>query len=110
MGAADAKDVVLVVDDDRVIRTLITRVLATEGYDVLEAEDGDAALDIVRAKQPDLIVLDVMMPARDGRSPASSCWNRCGARRRTGSRRPPSPSTSAGCGARSRMTPTDPAG
>jgi DNA-binding response OmpR family regulator len=37
-----------------------------EGYEVLEAEDGQKAIEIVRANEPDLVLLDVMLPARDG--------------------------------------------
>jgi DNA-binding response OmpR family regulator len=57
---------VLVVDDEPMLRNLLSRLLRMEGYDVLEAEDGQAALNIVRAKEPDLVLLDVMLPARDG--------------------------------------------
>jgi DNA-binding response OmpR family regulator len=57
---------VLVVDDEPMLRSLLSRLLRMEGYDVLEAEDGQAALNIVRAKEPDLVLLDVMLPARDG--------------------------------------------
>jgi two-component system phosphate regulon response regulator PhoB len=53
---------VLVVDDEPMLRNLLSRLLRMEGYDVLEAEDGQAALNMVRAKEPD----HVMLPARDG--------------------------------------------
>jgi DNA-binding response OmpR family regulator len=57
---------VLVVDDEPMLRNLLSRLLRMEGYDVVEAEDGQAALEIVRANEPDLVLLDVMLPARDG--------------------------------------------
>src|SRR5438270_11607291 len=57
---------VLVVDDEPMLRNLLSRLLRMEGYDVLEAEDGQTAINIVRAKEPDLVLLDVMLPARDG--------------------------------------------
>jgi DNA-binding response OmpR family regulator len=57
---------VLVVDDEPMLRNLLSRLLRMEGYDVLEAADGDAALEVVAAQAPDLVLLDVMMPARDG--------------------------------------------
>jgi DNA-binding response OmpR family regulator len=57
---------VLVVDDEPMLRNLLCRLLRTEGYEVLEAEDGQAALDLVARERPDLILLDVMMPARGG--------------------------------------------
>ncbi|MDQ1700889.1 MAG: hypothetical protein QOF57_141 [Frankiaceae bacterium] len=57
---------VLVVDDDDVIRQLITVNLELEGFEVFTAVDGQDALDQVSAIQPDLITLDVMMPRMDG--------------------------------------------
>ena len=57
---------VLVVDDEPMLRNLLSRLLRMEGYDVLEAEDGQAALEVVNLDQPDLVLLDVMLPARDG--------------------------------------------
>jgi DNA-binding response OmpR family regulator len=61
-----ARRTVLVVDDEPMLRNLLSRLLRMEGYDVLEAEDGQAALDVVAQQQPDLVLLDVMMPTRDG--------------------------------------------
>jgi DNA-binding response OmpR family regulator len=67
MGTASAAvRQVLVVDDEPMLRNLLCRLLRMEGYDVVEAEDGQAAVDIVRAKEPDLVLLDVMLPARSG--------------------------------------------
>src|SRR2546430_13835313 len=57
---------VLVVDDEPMLRNLLSRLLRMEGYDVIEAEDGQAALDLIDKRQPDLVLLDVMLPARDG--------------------------------------------
>src|SRR5947199_6698103 len=57
---------VLVVDDEPMLRNLLSRLLRMEGFEVLEAGDGAAALDIVVTEAPDLVLLDVMMPARDG--------------------------------------------
>jgi two-component system, OmpR family, response regulator MprA len=57
---------VLVVDDDPMVASTIQRVLRPEGYDVDVAHGGSEALDRVRAKRPDLVVLDVMMPGMDG--------------------------------------------
>jgi two-component system, OmpR family, response regulator MprA len=59
---------VLVVDDDPAIRTSLSRALSLEGYAVDTAEDGNAALSAVAASQPDVIVLDLMMPNIDGLS------------------------------------------
>jgi DNA-binding response OmpR family regulator len=57
---------VLVVDDEIMVRNLVCRLLALEGYEVFEAEDGQAAIDLVRKDEPDLVILDVMLPSRDG--------------------------------------------
>src|SRR3546814_970243 len=56
----------LVVDDDAPIRNLLRTVLELEGWEVLEAEDGDQALALAKAERPHAIVLDVMMPGIDG--------------------------------------------
>jgi DNA-binding response OmpR family regulator len=57
---------ILVVDDDRATRTLLRRLLTTEGYDVDEAPDGTTAVEMVEERAPDLLLLDVMMPDQDG--------------------------------------------
>ena len=56
----------LVVDDDDVIRQLITVNLELEGFEVIPAVDGQDALDKVKDAQPDVVTLDVMMPRVDG--------------------------------------------
>ena len=63
---ADAPVKVLVVDDDEVIRQLITINLELEGFEVHTAVDGLDALEKARAVQPAVITLDVMMPRMDG--------------------------------------------
>ena len=57
---------VLIVDDEPMLRNLLSRLLRMEGYDVVEAEDGQVALELIEKRQPDLVLLDVMLPARDG--------------------------------------------
>jgi two-component system response regulator MprA len=57
---------ILVVDDDEEIRASLRRGLVFEGFDILLAADGAAALAVVRDAPPDLLVLDVMMPGLDG--------------------------------------------
>jgi DNA-binding response OmpR family regulator len=57
---------VLVVDDEPMLRNLLSRLLRMEGYAVIEAEDGQAALALIDSRSPDLVLLDVMLPARDG--------------------------------------------
>ena len=64
----DGRGCVLVVDDDYDIRALITQILQLEGYRVLAAADGRAALAKLRAaeERPGLILLDLMMPGMNG--------------------------------------------
>jgi DNA-binding response OmpR family regulator len=57
---------VLVVDDDRHMRALCRAGLEEAGFRVLEAADGEQALESVRAERPDLILLDIMMPGISG--------------------------------------------
>jgi CheY-like chemotaxis protein len=57
---------VLVVDDNPVIRDLITLNLELEGYEVVTAVDGQDCLEQVRLLQPDLVTLDVVMPRLNG--------------------------------------------
>lgn len=54
-------------EDDASVRLTIQFVLEDEGFDVLVAEDGQAALDLARAELPDVILLDQMMPKLDGK-------------------------------------------
>jgi two-component system OmpR family response regulator len=61
---------VLVVDDERSIRMLCRVNLRASGMDVLEADNGEAGLELARRERPDLILLDVMMPGLDGWSVA----------------------------------------
>jgi len=57
---------ILIVDDDRKIVDLVRAYLEKDGYRVLTAHDGLRALELARQKQPDLIVLDLMLPSIDG--------------------------------------------
>jgi UDP-3-O-[3-hydroxymyristoyl] N-acetylglucosamine deacetylase len=57
---------VLVVDDEREIRTSLRGILAEEGLRVLEAEDGRQALDLIQRENPELVILDIWMPEVDG--------------------------------------------
>ncbi len=57
---------VLIVDDDPDIRTLYRLVLRQEGLEVIEAENGQEALDKIQAEAPSLVLLDIMMPGMDG--------------------------------------------
>ena len=57
---------ILVVDDEPSIVNLITAYLKPEGYEIFTADDGPSGLKAARAFEPDLIVLDVMLPGMDG--------------------------------------------
>ena len=57
---------VLVVDDEEALRTVLSSELASEGYQVESASDGDEAISIVQNKQFDLVLLDIKMPKVDG--------------------------------------------
>ncbi|MDF2977729.1 MAG: chemotaxis protein CheY [Actinomycetospora sp.] len=57
---------VLVVEDEPVINGAVTDRLAAAGYDVVRAFDGPGAVEAFRASEPDLVVLDVMLPGLDG--------------------------------------------
>jgi len=57
---------VLVADDETPIRLLVRVNLEAEGFQVVEASDGRQTLEVARAEMPDVILLDVMMPYKDG--------------------------------------------
>lgn len=57
---------IVVVDDEQAVRDSLRRSLSFNGYDVAIAEDGEQALDVIEKEQPDLVILDVMMPKMDG--------------------------------------------
>lgn len=57
---------ILVVDDEPDVRALFCEILRNAGHTVAEASNGSRALDMVSSAQPDLIVLDIFMPGRDG--------------------------------------------
>lgn len=57
---------ILIVDDEERIRNFLSMKLKTSGYDVLAARDGVEALELVQTHEPDLMVLDILMPKKDG--------------------------------------------
>ena len=57
---------VLIVDDEPTARTMLRLILVRAGFEVLEAQDGTEALDMVRRQLPDVMLLDIMMPGIDG--------------------------------------------
>ena len=66
MAGPESGLTVLVIDDDPSVRELLTRVLVKEGYQVKTANDGTTGVAMAITQQPDIIVLDVMMPTMDG--------------------------------------------
>lgn len=66
-GAEGGQRVILVVDDDDAVRTMLTRLLEAQGYAVLQAANADAAVRVFSGPvRPDLVVSDVVMPGRSG--------------------------------------------
>jgi two-component system, OmpR family, response regulator ResD len=57
---------VLVVDDEPTIRDVVVRYLRRDGYETLEAADGNRARELIETGEPSLVVLDVMLPGMDG--------------------------------------------
>lgn len=66
MTVQEAPFTILVADDDRTNRMVLSAMLQKDGHTVLVAEDGQAAVDIFETKQPDMVLMDVMMPDMDG--------------------------------------------
>ncbi len=65
-GVENDKKTILVVDDEKTIVDLLVCNLEREGYQTLEAHDGEEAIKIALEKKPDLILLDIMLPKVDG--------------------------------------------
>ena len=69
---------ILVVDDDPDILDAVALILESQGYDVVTARDGVEGLDTLRAENPDLMILDLLMPRKDGfgvcREPQDPRW------------------------------------
>jgi diguanylate cyclase (GGDEF)-like protein/PAS domain S-box-containing protein len=75
-SSPSASPVILVVDDDRVTRMTIGKVLNKAGYEIVEAQNGLEALAAVKQYQPEIVLMDVMMPQMDG-------YTACGVLRKT---------------------------
>ena len=57
---------ILIADDEASLRLLVTATLEDEGYELIEARDGTAAMELARQHHPDMALLDVQMPGLDG--------------------------------------------
>ena len=59
---------ILIVEDDEYLRNLYKEILTAENYTVMTAENGQVGLDTITSQRPDLVLLDLMMPAMDGKT------------------------------------------
>ena len=62
----ERKQLILAVDDDEEMLRMLSRILELEGYGVALAANGRAALTVMEEREPDLIILDIIMPGLDG--------------------------------------------
>ena len=62
----ETKTTVAIIDDDNSVRKSVALNLEQEGFKVLEAEDGVKGISLVEEKKPDVIILDIKMPRKDG--------------------------------------------
>lgn len=63
---ADKKPLVLVAEDDKFYVSIYQSKLEREGYDVVIAKDGNETIEMLKKHQPDLLLLDLIMPVKDG--------------------------------------------
>jgi DNA-binding response OmpR family regulator len=66
------KPKILVVEDEHTVRRVINQYLSKEGYTVIEADNGGKAMQLLHEEQPDLLILDIMLPGMDGYTIARS--------------------------------------
>ncbi len=66
MSQAASPRCILVVDDEEQVRLSLRRMLESAGYQVLEAADGQQALNICRSRPLDLVITDIVMPGQEG--------------------------------------------
>ena len=57
---------ILIIDDDSALRTLLGQLLRQSGWEVLEAEDGDAGIQLAKSRHPDVVLCDLLMPRCNG--------------------------------------------
>lgn len=57
---------ILIIEDDKFLRELITRKLTDEGFSIIEAVDGEDGLKKIKESKPDLVLLDLILPSIDG--------------------------------------------
>jgi DNA-binding response OmpR family regulator len=66
MAESQRHNVIAIIDDDESIRRSLALNLEAQGYTVVTASDGEAGMELIGKENPDLIILDVMMPRKDG--------------------------------------------
>jgi DNA-binding response OmpR family regulator len=66
LEASNGSPTLLVVEDDPDLQAVLTRILTSEGYQVITADDGEAAITEALGRAPDLVILDVGLPVKDG--------------------------------------------
>ena len=71
-------ETILVVDDHESNRNMLRQLLQIKGYQVIEAFDGRHAVELFKQEQPDLILMDIMMPVMDGHESAREIKSICG--------------------------------
>ena len=57
---------VLVVDDSEFMRMVLKNILKEQGYEIIETSDGTSAIEQFKVEKPDLVLLDIIMPKKDG--------------------------------------------
>ena len=62
----ETKTTIAIIDDDNSVRKSVALNLEQEGFKVLEAENGEKGISLVEEKKPDVIILDIKMPRKDG--------------------------------------------
>ena len=67
---------ILIVEDDENLRFLVVHRLKAEGYDVLETGDGEHAVKTIMSEKPDIVLLDWMLPGKQGAEVCKTCADR----------------------------------
>lgn len=57
---------ILIIEDDKFLRELITKKISNEGFEIIEAVDGEQGIEKAKKEKPDLILLDIILPEIDG--------------------------------------------
>ncbi len=57
---------ILIVDDEPALRKIVRQMIESEGHVVVEADNGRAALSVFRARNPEIVITDIVMPQKDG--------------------------------------------